>query len=254
MFEQMRGELVGVYSTRNGGVSKGVYASMNLSFSTGDDEEKVRRNYEIWCDGLGVDPRATVMVRQTHSAEVIAVDETMCGMGLYAPRISGVDGMVTDRQGVALVTSHADCAAIYLYDPVRRAIGLAHAGWRGTVAEIAGNTVRRMTEAFGTKPEDLYAVVGPCISQQYFACDHDVIEAIEQMTVPKEAFWYYDEEEGKYHVSLKALNRAVLQAAGVSAERIAVEDACTYAREDLYFSHRRQGLARGGQAALLMLR
>ncbi|MCR5134314.1 MAG: peptidoglycan editing factor PgeF [Clostridiales bacterium] len=268
-FERFRDELIYDYSTKHGGVSEGVFASMNLSLATGDEPARIKENFRLWCGGLGVDPSALVMVGQTHTTNVIRVDERNRGEGLTRERIHDVDGMITDRPGVALVTSHADCVPLYFYDPVHKVIGLAHAGWRGTVDGMAAVMIRRLAEEFGSAPADLYTRIGPCISQTYFECDRDVIDAVmamplwgaqEGVPVPgydrclPEEICYYDAAAGKYHVSLARLDREVMLQAGVPADHIDMADTCTYARGDLYFSHRRQGMQRGGQAALLMMK
>jgi copper oxidase (laccase) domain-containing protein len=121
---------------------------MNLSFSTGDELANIKENFRRWCTGQGVDPARTVMVGQTHTTNVIYVDESHCGEGLERDRIQDVDGMITDRKGIALITSHADCVPLYFYDPVHEAIGLAHAGWRGTVGGMAAVMLEKMGEAF----------------------------------------------------------------------------------------------------------
>ena len=108
---------------------------------------------------------------QTHTNNVVRVDERNKGQGLFRTRMKDVDGMVTNVPGVALVTYHADCTPVYLYDPVKKAIGMVHAGWRGTVKEIAGAAVRKLQTEFGTDPADLVAMIGPCISKEYFECD-----------------------------------------------------------------------------------
>ena len=254
-FDRFADRIIYSYSTRKGGVSTGIYESMNLSYSMGDDPASVRRNFELWCKKLGTTAERLVMVKQTHTTNVIAVDSSFCGQGVTRPKeVENTDAMVTDERGVALATTHADCAPVYLYDPVKEAIGLAHAGWRGTVGEIAARTVEKMTAEYGSDPADIYAMVGPCISQKRFECDSDVIEAVREMSIDGSAACRYDEVSGKYHVSVAELNRLVLTGAGISADRIDMNDKCTYDNEDLYFSHRRQGLARGSQAALLQLR
>lgn len=254
IFDRFGDEIIWSYSTRKGGVSSGPYESMNLAFSTGDDPEKIRENYSIWCGSLGVDTRDTVMVHQTHTNNVIRVDSSMKGQGLFRPKQDGIDGMVTDEPGLAMITSHADCVPVYLYDPVRRAAGLAHAGWRGTTAEIARVTVEKMREEFHTDPSDIFAWIGPCISQRRFECDSDVVEAVRGMSIDGSDAYYYDEENGKYHVSLRTLNRLVLEDAGIPHDHTGVSGDCTYDMDDLYFSHRRMGSVRGGQAALLAIR
>ena len=269
-FERFRDSIVYDYSTRHGGVSTGVYATMNLSFSTGDELPLIRENYRLWCSGLGADPARTVMVGQTHTTNVIRVDEKNAGEGLFRERTQDVDGMVTDCKGLVLITSHADCVPLYFYDPVHEAIGMAHAGWRGTVGGMAAVMVRRMAQEFGTEPAELYTRIGPCISQAYFECDRDVVDAV--MAMPQQMFagegipvpgydrhlpeeiCYYDDQKNKYHVSLSRLNRAVMRMAGIPASHIEMADTCTYEHKEMYFSHRRQGMARGGQAALLMMK
>ena len=254
LFDRFGDKLIYSYSTRQGGVSGKPYDTLNLSFSMGDDPDKVRQNHAIWLGGLGVDPAQTVMLSQTHSNHVRVIDRSDCGSGLFRARIPDTDGMITNVPGVALVTGHADCVPVYLYDPVKNAIGMVHAGWRGTTAEIARVAVEALTAEYGTDPADLYAMIGPCISIRYFECDRDVINAVEEMSCDLRYTYYYNEFTGKYHVSLAELNRSVLKAAGVPGDHIDMEDVCTFANPDLYFSHRRDGLARGGQQALLMLR
>ena len=255
MFERFNDKLICEYSTRIGGVSTGCYDSMNLSLTTDDAISNILANYEIWCRSLGVDTRQLVMVHQTHGNEVIRVSLENCGEGLYSPRRRGIDGMVTDARGVALVTSHADCTPIYVYDPIHEAIGLCHAGWRGTTREIAERTVNRMIDEFESDPVDLYAAIGPCISIKHFECDSDVIDAISNMNVRNIPHAYtYNPLKGKFNVSMPAINKAVLMSAGVPADHIEIDGSCTYEQRDKYFSHRRDGLARGGQVALLMLK
>ena len=272
--ERFRDKIVYDFSTKHGGVSTGIYASMNLSFSMGDDPEKVTENYRLWCEGLGVDYKRTVLLSQMHTTNVVRVDETNCGEGLFRKRQQYTDGMVTNCKGIALITYHADCVPLYFYDPVHEAIGMAHAGWRGTVGGMAQVMASKMKDEFGSAPEELYTRIGPCISQKYFECDSDVVDEVAAMPVwdmldlpasslhevpgydrrlPEE-ICTFDEAAGKYHVSLSRLNKLVMEAAGVPAEQIDMADACTYEHDELYFSHRRQGRARGGQAAMLMLK
>ena len=255
MFEQFKDKLICDYSTRNGGVSKGCYDSLNLSLTTDDALANILENYKLWCASLGINPKQLVMLHQTHGREVIRVDEENCGEGLYKPRRLGIDGMVTNARGVALITSHADCTPIYIYDPVNEAIGLSHAGWRGATLEIAHATVEKMKTEFNSNPSDLYAAIGPCISIEHFECNEDVIDAISNMSVKDIPGAYtYSAERGKFNVSLPAVNKAVLMSAGIPESQIEIDGACTFAEKDKYFSHRRDGLKRGGQIAVLMLK
>ncbi|WLD76005.1 peptidoglycan editing factor PgeF [Mogibacterium neglectum] len=228
---------------------------MNLSLTTDDALVNILENYKLWCGSLGIDTRQLVMLHQTHSNEVIRVDEKNCGEGLYKPRQLGVDGMVTKAKGVALITSHADCAPIYVYDPVNEVIGLSHAGWRGTTLEIARRTVEKMKDEFDSNPADLHAAIGPCISIKHFECGEDVISAISDMSVKDIPGAYtYNPDQGKFYVSLPIINKAVLMSAGIPESQIEIDGRCTFAERERYFSHRRDGLKRGGQMAVLMLK
>lgn len=252
-FSDYREDIVFGFNTRKGGVSSGMYESMNLSLTLPDDPKKVRKNYERWLQSLGISPRDTVIGLQTHTNHVERVDETNKGQGLFRKRMKDVDGLVTNVPGVALITYHADCTPVYLYDPVKKAIGMVHAGWRGTVQEIAGVAVRKMQAEFGSNPSDMVAMIGPCISKEHFECDRDVVDAVQSMSVNAEEMISYDEVKQKYHVSIAGVNRLVLQAAGIPKENIDMQDICTYGNPELYYSHRRDGKQRGGHCALLML-
>ncbi len=253
-FEDCKEQIIYDFSTRQGGVSTGVYESMNLSLTLPDDPANVRRNYEIWCERLGVDVRRIVIGHQTHTSNVVRVDERHCGQGLDRKRMEDVDGLVTNVPGVALVTHHADCVPVYLFDPVNRAIGMIHAGWRGTVQEIARIAVESMTREFGSQPTDMIARIGPCICQEHFECDRDVVDAANAMSIDVSDQICYDSAKNKFHVSVSGINRKLLLSTGIPTDRIDMQDRCTYGNPELYFSHRRDGRQRGGHAALLMLR
>lgn len=253
-FEDYKDQIICAFSTRQGGVSTGVYESMNLSLTLSDDPANVRRNYEIWCESLGVNVHRMVMGRQTHTNNVVRVDARHCGQGLDRERMQDVDGLVTNVPGVALVTHHADCTPVYLFDPAHHAIGMIHAGWRGTVREIARVAVASMTREFGSQPAEMIARIGPCICREHFECDLDVVDAANAMSIDVSDQICYDSAKNKFHVSVPGINRKLLLSTGIPAERIDMQDRCTYGNPELYFSHRRDGLMRGGHAALLMLR
>lgn len=260
IFDQFRDRITFSYSTRHGGVSTGCYESMNLSNTMGDDPERVRENYRLWLAANGADISDVVSVMQAHGDRILVADETLRGSGPIEGRIGDscgkavYDGLVTNVPGVCLVTGHADCTPIFLYDPVRSAVGMIHAGWRGTTLEIAARAVETLRREYGTSADDIYAYIGPCIHQQAFECDADVIEAIDAMSIDGSPYYRFDEATDKYHASIPHLNRALLTASGVREERIEVSPECTFELADKYFSHRRQGIKRGGQAAMIMLR
>lgn len=149
-----------LFTTRTGGVSSGIYATMNLSFSRGDDPLNVMENYRRIGEVLETDPEHMVASRQTHTTNIHAVTEKDCGNGIgRASSYEDIDGLVTDVPGIALVTYYADCVPLYFVDPVHRAIGLAHSGWRGTVAGMAACMVLYMQEHFHSRPEELVTAI-----------------------------------------------------------------------------------------------
>ena len=174
------------------------------------------------------------------------------GKGLWTPRdYDSADALITDVPGLPLVVFSADCNVILLYDPVRRAVGAAHAGWRGTAAGIAGKTVRAMRDAYGCDPADIRAAIGPAIGPCCFETDNDVPDALREV-LGDEAAPFMTWNGRKWHIDLKAVNALWLRKAGVT--RIDTCADCTFCRTGLYWSHRKTGLRRGEQAALIALR
>ena len=170
-----------IFSTRIGGVSSGDYGSMNLSFNRGDSRENVLKNYEILCGAAGIDINDLVLSRQTHTSNVRTVTESDCGTGIFKDSFTDVDGLITNRPGVALVTQYADCTPLLFCDPVKRVIATSHSGWRGTVKQIGAVTVRKMIEEFGCRPENIIAGIGPCIGQCCYEVDDIVINAFREI-------------------------------------------------------------------------
>ena len=243
------------FSTRVGGVSEGVFSAMNLSFNRGDPDETVLENYRRFCDAVGYDFHKLVASAQDHHTVVRRVTSVQAGIGITKPRdLESVDGLITNEPGVVLVTYYADCVPLYFVDPVKKAIGLAHAGWRGTVAEMGKRTVEAMSDAFGSDPKDLIAAIGPSIGQCCYEVDDPVFAAVEKLSyIPLEAV-LLPKENGRYQLNLWELNRRIIREAGVPAEQIAVGGVCTCCNHELLFSHRVMGAERGGLAAMLSIR
>ena len=162
-------------STRYGGVSKGIFSSMNLSFSRGDDREAVMENFRRLAEALEVDDREFVFTDQTHTTNIRKVTAADAGKGLTRERdYRDVDGLITDEPGLVLSTFYADCVPLLLLDPVHRAIGLSHSGWRGTVGRMGAGTVAAMQREYGSRPQDLLCAVGPSICQDCYEVGDDV--------------------------------------------------------------------------------
>lgn len=239
------------FSTRYGGVSKGILASLNLGIHRSDQPENVLKNYHILGEAVGFDPMHTVFTRQIHSDIIDRVGQQDCGRGLTVPVDHPCDGLVTNEKNVVLTVFSADCTPVLLYDPVCGAIGAVHAGWRGTAVSIAGKAAQRMCAEFGCKPENIRAAIGPCISQCCFETDADVPEAM--LTAFGDAANAAIRPVGqKYYVNLKELNAIALRRAGVT--QIDIAEACTACEPDRFWSHRRVGSERGSLAAMIMLR
>ena len=246
-FEALEAEpwLVHAFSTRLGGVSRGDIGSMNLSFERGDDPDNVRENYRRIADAVGFDPADIVMSDQTHTVNVRRVGRVDRGAGLMRPKPwHDVDALITDEPGVILTTFYADCVPVYLADTKRHAIGLVHAGWRGTAGRISREAIRAMGEAFGTVPSDLIAVIGPSICRNCY-------EVSEEVALKFPAACFYKKADGHYQLDLQLANRLILMEEGLAPSRIRDAGVCTCCRPDFLFSHRASGGKRGNLAAFL---
>ena len=239
------------FTTRLGGVSSGYLSSLNLGTHRGDDPENVMRNYDILGAALGFAKEQTVFTKQHHTDIIRVVDESNCGEGLFRPVPEICDGQITDRPGVALLTFAADCTPILLYDPVRKAIGAVHAGWRGTAQGIAAKAVDAMVREFGCVREHIQAAIGPCIGKCCFETDWDVPQAMLDALGPK-ALTAITQKGEKYFVDNKFCNALWLQRAGVGGLDISPD--CTKCRPDRYWSHRVTQGQRGSQAGIIMLK
>ena len=248
-FEAAGGVAHGV-STRLGGVSTGIYESMDLGTTRGDEPGHVRENYRRFFAAIGADADSIAMSNQIHSDLVRPVTCADVKRDLYDVEPYEVDGLVTDIPGVSLVVFGADCLPVLFYDPVRRVAAAAHAGWRGAAGGIVYKTVRRMQELFGTDPGDLRAAIGAAIGPCCFETDADVPQALEA-ALGAEAEPYITRRGPKWHVDLKGVNARWLEKAGV--RQIDVSPDCTACHPELYWSHRRMGQARGAQIAMICL-
>ena len=205
------------FSTRIGGVSEGIYRSMNLSFTRGDQEEAVKENFCRISSAIGFPSESIVTSDQTHTTNVRVVTEEDRGCGITKPRsYTDVDGMVTNVPGLTLATFYADCVPLYFYDPVHRAIGLSHSGWRGTVGKIGKVTVETMTREYGTRTKDVIAAIGPSICQECYEVSEDVIEQFRNAFEEKD--WnslFYAKPNGKYQLNLWKANEKIFLEAGI---------------------------------------
>ena len=242
------------FSARSGGVSTGPFESMNLSFTREAERENVVQNYRLFCRAANIPAESLVLDSYEHGSTVRAVDRSDCGRGFTRPPLSPCDGLVTDDPLVTLSTGHADCMAFFAVDPVRRCIGLAHAGWRGTVGKIGEAVIDCMTEDYGCDPTDIIAVVGPAIGACCYEVDSPVFEQFASLTELKPAYFTKSLGHGKYLIDLKETNRRMLMDAGLLSINITISDVCTKCNSGLLYSHRASGGKRGGLIAMMCIK
>lgn len=242
------------FSTRIGGVSKEHLSSMNLSFSRGDDPANVRENYRRFCEAAGFEVETLLPPISTHNEGPLCDESRLRQRRDKRPRFHDIDGMITDEPGVVLATFYADCVPLYFVDPVHRAIGLSHSGWRGTVHKMGQVTLDAMHERFGTEAKDVIAAVGPSICQDCYEVSGDVIEEFRAAfpeTLHEKLF--YRKPDGKYQLNLWEANHQILLAAGVPEKQIHLPNLCTCCNPDFLYSHRASKGKRGNLAAFLSL-
>jgi hypothetical protein len=218
--------------TRQGGVSQPPWASLNLGGSVGDEAEAVRHNHGLIYETLGLNGAQACSVWQVHGTETIVANQPLAGRHWIAQ----ADSMITNRLDTPLVMRFADCTPLLFYDPTEGVIGLAHAGWRGTVQGMGASAVRAMTDTYGCKPRNVQAGIGPSIGPKSYQVGEEVVEAVERYFGATEGLIRRNPDDGTAYFDLWAANRRDLERAGV--EQIEVAGLCTFERNDEFFSHR----------------
>lgn len=242
------------FSTRLGGVSGGMWASLNLGVSRGDDPDHVRENYRRFLAAIGAEGNVMALSHQVHGGTVRTVTTADLRDDPYQKADYEADGLISALPGVTLLVFAADCIPILLYDPVRRVIAAVHAGWRGTAAGIVSNAVARMKAVYDCKPGDILAAVGPGICPQCFETHEDVPNAMTSALGTEVLNYIKIKPNGKFTVDLKGINARRLRLAGLDPEHIAVCGECTSCLPERYWSHRRLGTNRGSMAAAIQLK
>ena len=247
------------FSTRMGGISEGIFASLNLGTDSGeqvDDPARVEENYTRIAKSIGVDVHSLVISKQVHKTNIRVVTQEDRGKGLFIPRdFDEIDGLITNEPDITLVTKYADCVPLYFVDVQRKAIGLTHSGWRGTVAEIGRITVEELTKHYHSDPKDVIAVIGPSICKHCFEISEDVAAEFRKAfpDAYETAILTPLMEQGKYLCDLWEANRQVLLKAGLRKDNIHISEVCTCCNDDLLFSHRKTQGKRGSLAAFLAI-
>lgn len=232
---------------RLGGSSQGPFASLNVGWHVGDDPEHVKANHETICSAVGLDTQTLVSCRQVHG-DVVAV----VSGGDGGQTLRNTDALITNQRGLLLLIRLADCVPVFLHDPENKVIGLAHAGWKGTLLEIAAKTVRSMVETCGSRPEAIRGGLGPAIGPCCFEVGPEVVAAVRALFADEADIVLDMLPSGKAHLDLWKANAQQLRAAGVT--QIETADICTCCRKDLFYSHRGENGHTGRFAAVMGLR
>lgn len=227
-------------STRMGGVSKAAFDSLNLGLFTEDDSLSIHENRLRLCSVLGISMHQLHNAHQTHGVNVKLIDEQHLQLDSYQRQqaLDGYDALITNIPAQCITVTTADCVPILLYDKTNKAVAAIHSGWRSTVENICAETLTAMQKAFGTKPQDVVAAIGPCISKEVYEVGEDVYSAIQSKGYLPELFFDVI-PNGKYLFDIRALVAHQLQVLGVKS--IEVSTHCTFQQEELFFSARRLG-------------
>lgn len=259
------------FSTRIGGVSEGIWSTMNLSFTRGDSDQAVQENFRRMAAAIGVSCDDMVFSDQIHTTNVRIVTEADRGNGITRPKhFFETDGMITNVPGIVLTTFYADCVPLYFVDPVNHAIGLTHSGWRGTAGRIGQKTVELMHDTYGTNPADIIAAIGPSICKDCYEISEDVAEQFRKAFLPEDYTQFLFPQtampdsllsapnnssgSSKYQLDLWKANELILLNAGIHPPNLFITDLCTCHNPKYLFSHRATQGKRGNLAAFLALK
>ncbi len=257
-------EVMAVFSTKKGGVSKGIYESMNLSLGSNDDPENIKENYRRFAEALHTSPERFVVSDQQHTTNIRKVTEADAGKGIAKPRdYEAIDGFVTNERNLVLCLLFADCVPVYIYDPKKHAIALVHSGWKGTAGRISQKAVKLMQKEYNSDPKDLIALIGPSICKSCYEVSEDLLEEFKKTFEEEDIEKFFEKsrfiEEGgkkeqKYLLDLWKAIKITLEDSGVRKENIHNPKICTFENHELLFSHRYTKGKRGNLAAVMALK
>jgi YfiH family protein len=247
IFHNLHTQVTAFSTTRNGGVSKGDYASMNCTPYTGDDIEAVQRNQQLLCTALHIEKEQLIIPYQTHSVNALVIDKEFLQQNAEKrnEQLQNIDALITQEKGVCLCVSTADCTPFLLYDRKQQVIAAIHAGWRGSVNYIVRKTLEQMNRLYNTQGEDIFAAIGPCIGFDAFEVGDEVYDAFKQNDFPMEYISGWKPETHKWHIDLQMANSVQLIDFGVPTEQIDICDICTFTHYEKFFSARRLGIKSG---------
>lgn len=244
------------FSTRLGGVSKNENFSMNLSFKSEKSRNNVLENYKIFCEATNFDYESLVASSQEHTTNIRQVYEKDKGIGILKKQdLQAIDGLITNVIGITLATYFADCVPLFFIDTKLRVIGLAHAGWKGTLNLMAEKMITNMVKNYNCNTQNIVVAIGPCISSCCYEVGEDLIKNFEKCFPQSDSKNFLTKNnKGNYFLDLKEVNKVTLKNMGIPNKNIIVSDICTSCNKDILFSHRATNGKRGTMAAMLCLK
>ncbi|WP_246206599.1 peptidoglycan editing factor PgeF [Virgibacillus ihumii] len=236
-WQRIKPKLAAGFTTRNGGYSSGPFESFNLGLHVPDKYDDVLANRTKLAETLSIPLEKWISGEQIHETGIYFAGESDAGKGAasYDTSLKGIDGLITREAGILCTAFYADCVPLFFFDPVTEYIGIAHAGWKGTVNRIAGQMIRRYLDV-GANLKDILVVIGPSISKAQYEVDEKVIQHIDESNQEKVV-----EKNGnnRFLLDLKQLNAEILLQQGILRHNIDITNYCTFTDEHLFFSHRR---------------
>lgn len=239
------------FSTKVGGVSEDEFSTLNLGFKRGDKKENVEANYKLLCDAVGFNYNNIVLGSQTHLTNVYKVEKKDKGNGITKENtLKDIDGLITNEKGLVLTTFYADCVPLYFLDTQSKVIGISHAGWQGTLNNMAKSSIESLVTHYNCDPKNILVGIGPSICKTCFEVGMDVANDF-----IKNGYLNCMEKTSndKYSIDLWKINKNQLKAEGVLPENIEVSNMCTKEMSDFFYSHRISGTKRGTMAAFIEL-
>lgn len=240
-------------STRLGGISESPYQELNLGLHVGDVSASVLSNRMRLMKSVGIPLNHVVTCNQTHGGNVTIVDALMKGMGAntYDSALPDTDALITNQKDICLMVTVADCVPIILFDPEKSVIGVVHAGWKGTVLNITGNTIKKMAQIYGSVPQNIIAGIGPSIGPAKYEVGPEVVEIANSNLLPTNVI--RTTKEGRTYFDLWKANLYQLLKAGLSRKNIELAGICTFTNNATFYSHRREKNTGRFCAAILLL-
>lgn len=242
------------FSTRHGGVSTGFYSSMNLTLRTGDDPKMVFENFRIITEALGTNTENLVPARANHGTTVVRASRKPNGSWEISPNAEKYDAVVTNEKNLCIGAFGSDCVIIFYLDTKKKAIGISHGGWRGTVDAMPKQVIGKMKTEFGSEPQDILIGISPSIGKCCFEVDPPVADEFKSKLPYSEKYIFpHESTPGKLKIDLWGINSETLMLCGIPRKNIEIAEICTMCHTEDFFSHRKMGMNRGGNGGFIYL-